>query len=182
VNFAHNFTRNQLCALILGGERGGYFGNKPQHGQNVPDTEDRPGLLVLKKAPLLSVCLALCVNTHSAGSLRVNVTSIFFFHSCADPLLLWAENFYTTWRLRGTLKVFVICIIRIFTIKIENSNCAAAIECVRQHFSYCAAACCAGAFQLMRGRAPAQLRGNVAPCQILCGMHIAQLLTDSVFI
>jgi hypothetical protein len=29
-----------------------------------------------------------------------------FFCSCADPLLLWAENFYTTRRLRGTLKVF----------------------------------------------------------------------------
>jgi hypothetical protein len=28
-----------------------------------------------------------------------------FCYSCADLLLLWAEHFYTTWRLRGTLKV-----------------------------------------------------------------------------
>jgi hypothetical protein len=50
-------------------------------------------------------------------------------------LLLWAENFYTTWRLRGTVKIFlVICVIRIFTIKIDK------IQCAREHFSYCAAA------------------------------------------
>jgi hypothetical protein len=29
-----------------------------------------------------------------------------FFYSCADMLVLWTENFYTTWRLLGTLKDF----------------------------------------------------------------------------
>jgi hypothetical protein len=29
---------------------------------------------------------------------------IFIFYSCADLLVIWAKSFYTTWRLRGTLK------------------------------------------------------------------------------
>ena len=56
-----------------------------------------------------------------------------FLYSCAELLLLWAKNFYTTWRLHSTLKFFVICIMRIFTMKIEkfqlrvnNSMCAGA--------------------------------------------------------
>jgi hypothetical protein len=31
---------------------------------------------------------------------------LIFFYSCLDLLLHWAENFYTTWRLCVTLKVF----------------------------------------------------------------------------
>jgi hypothetical protein len=32
--------------------------------------------------------------------------SLKFFYSCAELLLQWAEHFYATWRLRGTLKDF----------------------------------------------------------------------------
>jgi hypothetical protein len=74
-----------------------------------------------------------------------------FFYSCADLLLLWAEKCYTTWRLRGTLKVlFVIQIIRIFTMKFEK---------LHLHGNN---SMCAGTFQLLRERARAQLRGNIA--------------------
>ena len=64
------------------------------------------------------------------------------FYSCAGLLLLWAENFYTTWRLRGTLNfLFVIRIKRIFTTKTEKFH-------LHGNNSMCA-----GAFQLLRGRA-----------------------------
>jgi hypothetical protein len=69
-----------------------------------------------------------------------NVPSNFFYH-CADLLLLWAENLYTTWRLRGFLNFFVIRIIRIFAIKIEKLQ-------LRRKNSMCA-----GALLLLRGRA-----------------------------
>jgi hypothetical protein len=62
-----------------------------------------------------------------------------FLYSCVDLLLLWAENFYTTWRLRGTLKV--LCNMhnkKIRTMKIEkfqrrgnNSVCAGAFQLLR---------------------------------------------------
>jgi hypothetical protein len=55
---------------------------------------------------------------YSFSSAPTNVPSK-FFHSCAKLLLLWAENFYATRRLHGTLKVFVICIIKICTMKTE---------------------------------------------------------------
>jgi hypothetical protein len=42
----------------------------------------------------------------NARSFNATFPLILFLYSCADLLLLWAENFYTTWRLRGTLKVF----------------------------------------------------------------------------
>jgi hypothetical protein len=45
--------------------------------------------------------------------------------------------------------VFVICVIRVFTMKIENFQ-------LRGNNSVCA-----GAFHLLRGRAPAQLRGDI---------------------
>jgi hypothetical protein len=80
-----------------------------------------------------------------------------YFYSCADLLLLWAENFYTNWRLRGTLKVFLICIIIIFTLKIEKFQ-------LRSNNSVCA-----GVFRLLRGRAPAHLRGNIACLRSLFG-------------
>jgi hypothetical protein len=59
-------------------------------------------------------------------------TSPLTFYSCADLLLLWAENFYTAWRLSGTLKVFVICI--------RKLQFAATIQCERVYFSYCGVA------------------------------------------
>jgi hypothetical protein len=81
---------------------------------------------------------------------KCNVPSNFFY-SCADLLLLWTENFYTTWRTAWQFKgFFVIYIIRIFTTKIENFH-------LRGHNSVCAEA-----FQLLPGRAPAPLRGNIA--------------------
>ena len=65
-----------------------------------------------------------------------------FFYSCAGLLLLWTENFYTTWRLRGTLNFFfVIRIKRIFTTKTEKFH-------LHGNNSMCA-----GAFQLLRTRA-----------------------------
>jgi hypothetical protein len=51
-----------------------------------------------------------------------------FFYSCADLLLLWAENFYTTWRLWDTLKVFC----NVHNKKIYNENWK--IPTVRQQF------------------------------------------------
>jgi hypothetical protein len=53
----------------------------------------------------------------------------FFFYSCADLLLLWAENFYTTWQLRGTLKVFC----NMYNKNIYNENLK--IPAARQQFS-----------------------------------------------
>jgi hypothetical protein len=50
--------------------------------------------------------------------------------------------------MRGILKDFEICVIRIFTMKIEKLY-------LRDNISVCP-----GAFLLLRGRAPAQLRGN----------------------
>jgi hypothetical protein len=72
-------------------------------------------------------------------------------YSCADLLLLSGENFYTTWWLRNTLKVFfVIFIIRIFTMKMEKFQLLGKNSL------------CTGAFQLHRRRATAQIRGNIA--------------------
>jgi hypothetical protein len=74
---------------------------------------------------------------------------LIFIYRCADLLLLWAEHFYTTWLLRGTSKFFfALCIIKIFTMKIEKFQ-------LRGNNSVCA-----WAFQLPHGRAPLQLRGN----------------------
>jgi hypothetical protein len=94
-------------------------------------------------------------KSESKGDLfvKVNLHATFplTFYSCADLPLLWAENFYATWRLCGILKAFVICIIRIFTMKTEKFQ-------LRDNNSVCARA-----FPLLCGGAPAQLRGNIGP-------------------
>jgi hypothetical protein len=86
-----------------------------------------------------------------------------FLYSCADLLLLWIANFCTIWRLLDTLKVFfVICIIRKFQLRGNNSVSA-------------------GAFPLLRDRALAQLRGNTAGyVNALCGQNAALLLLNPV--
>jgi hypothetical protein len=56
---------------------------------------------------------------------------------------------------------FVICVIRIFTMKIKTFQ-------LRGNNSVCAVE-----FQLLRGRAPAQLRGNIVACLITRNICIA---------
>jgi hypothetical protein len=87
-------------------------------------------------------------NRNSPVSTTTRATFCLIFFSSADQLLLWAKCLQDLTSAR-TLKVFVICIIRIFTIKIDKSQ-------LRGNNSVCA-----GALQLMRGRAPAQLRRNI---------------------
>jgi hypothetical protein len=91
-----------------------------------------------------------------------------FIYSCADLQLLRAEDFYTIWLLRGTLKVFfsVICVIRILTMKIEKFQ-------LRGNNSVCA-----GAFDLLRGRAPAQLGGNIWSSWRVVGLFRTYLLIN----
>jgi hypothetical protein len=57
----------------------------------------------------ISCILSTCISTNVPSS---------FFCCCADLLLLWAENFYTTWRLHDTLKIFY----NIHNKKIYNKN------------------------------------------------------------
>jgi hypothetical protein len=72
-----------------------------------------------------------------------------FFYSCADLSLLWAENFYTTWRQRGTFKGFC---------NMHNKNVYNENLKFQLHGNNSG---CVGAFQLLRDHAPAQLRGNI---------------------
>jgi hypothetical protein len=50
--------------------------------------------------------LTLCFNTICLYLYQISNIPSNFFHSCADLLLLWDENCYRTWPLRGTLRVF----------------------------------------------------------------------------
>jgi hypothetical protein len=43
---------------------------------------------------------------HDPAALSVIDVPSNFLYSFADLLLLWAENFYTTWRLHGTSEAF----------------------------------------------------------------------------
>jgi hypothetical protein len=80
-------------------------------------------------------------TTQMGNFLNAPPTFPLFFYSCADLLLLWAETFYTTWRLRGALKVF--CNMR--NKNIYNKNWKFQL---RGNNSVCVVA-----FQLLRGRA-----------------------------
>jgi hypothetical protein len=77
---------------------------------------------------------------------------LMFFHFQLRGLAIalsrkFSHDLTTAWHLQSIF--FVICIIRLFTMKTEKFQ-------LRSNNSVCA-----GAFQLLRGRAPSQLRGNV---------------------
>jgi hypothetical protein len=76
--------------------------------------------------------------------------SLTFFLQLRKPAIALSRKFLPGLTTAGHFnEFFVICIIRIFTKKIENLK-------LRGNNSVCA-----GPFQLLCGRAPAQLRGNI---------------------
>jgi hypothetical protein len=85
-----------------------------------------------------------------------------FLHLCG-PATVLSRKFLLDLTTVRHFKIFLICIIRIFTTKIENFR-------LRSNNLVCA-----GAFQLLRSRAPAQLRGSIA-----CG-HLLVLVAISKY-
>jgi hypothetical protein len=94
-----------------------------------------------------SVSTSACNNSASTGRILLK-----FYISATFPLIFlelhrpdtaqtWAENLYTTWQLRGTLKMFLLYAqYEYLQWKLKNSSCAATIYYAREHLSYCAAA------------------------------------------
>jgi hypothetical protein len=77
--------------------------------------------------------------THQYVLLQTNVPSI-FLQLRGPAIAMGRKILHDLKTARHFKSFFVVCIIRIFTMKIETYQLRATIQCAREHFNYCAAA------------------------------------------